>query len=199
VLSRLLDALANCSAVTTAVQFEMEDEQPAKILVLVEGLAAAIDAKVRRVCQAAEACNAPQSEPPLHAWRARESLFFSSTESCVAKISVLPSRWLDVMAACRTIAGQRGVRWKWVGQTVGVGLLSFAGTPLPQLAEAMQAARRELESAEGSLTLLRCPLEMKKRFDVWPSAGDALPLMRRVKEQFDPKGTLSPGRFTGGI
>jgi glycolate oxidase FAD binding subunit len=35
--------------------------------------------------------------------------------------------------------------------------------------------------------------------DVWGSAGDALPLMRSIKAQFDPTGALNPGRFIGGI
>ncbi len=29
--------------------------------------------------------------------------------------------------------------------------------------------------------------------------GGALVLMRSLKEKFDPKGILSPGRFVGGI
>jgi len=29
--------------------------------------------------------------------------------------------------------------------------------------------------------------------------GNALPLMRRVKERFDPEHRMSPGRFVGGI
>ena len=37
------------------------------------------------------------------------------------------------------------------------------------------------------------------KLDAWGSPGDSLPLMRAVKEQFDPKGTLNPGRFVGGI
>jgi glycolate oxidase FAD binding subunit len=36
-------------------------------------------------------------------------------------------------------------------------------------------------------------------FDAWGSAGDALPLMKAVKQQLDPKNTLNPGRFVGGI
>jgi glycolate oxidase FAD binding subunit len=35
--------------------------------------------------------------------------------------------------------------------------------------------------------------------DTWGSAGDAFPLMLSVKQQFDPRGTLNPGRFVGGI
>jgi glycolate oxidase FAD binding subunit len=51
----------------------------------------------------------------------------------------------------------------------------------------------------GSLVVLSCPPETKALMDVWGAQSDALPLMRRVKEQFDPAGTLSPGRFVGGI
>jgi glycolate oxidase FAD binding subunit len=46
---------------------------------------------------------------------------------------------------------------------------------------------------------LACPREFKKTFDVWGSTGDTSPLMRRVKQQFDPGGILNPGRFVGGI
>ena len=35
--------------------------------------------------------------------------------------------------------------------------------------------------------------------DAWGSPGDALALMRSIKQQFDPEGTLNPGRFVGGI
>ena len=33
----------------------------------------------------------------------------------------------------------------------------------------------------------------------WGSGGDAFPLMLSVKQQFDRRGTLNPGRFIGGI
>jgi glycolate oxidase FAD binding subunit len=42
------------------------------------------------------------------------------------------------------------------------------------------------------------PLEVSRLVDAWGPA-EALPLMRRLKEQFDPRGTLNPGRFVGGI
>ncbi|MEO5874678.1 MAG: FAD-binding oxidoreductase [Streptosporangiaceae bacterium] len=42
------------------------------------------------------------------------------------------------------------------------------------------------------------PRSVREQLDVWgPSPG--LPLMRRVKDQFDPGHRLSPGRFIGGI
>ena len=59
--------------------------------------------------------------------------------------------------------------------------------------------RKRLEARGGSLAVLRCPIEMKSKMDVWGSAGDALPLMKSIKGQFDPTGVLNPGRFVGGI
>jgi glycolate oxidase FAD binding subunit len=41
--------------------------------------------------------------------------------------------------------------------------------------------------------------ELKRAVDVWGPAGDAIGLMRRVKERFDPDHRMSPGRFVGGI
>ena len=45
----------------------------------------------------------------------------------------------------------------------------------------------------------RCPLELKAELDVFGDLGAPLQIMRRMKQQFDPDGTLSPGRFAGRI
>jgi glycolate oxidase FAD binding subunit len=37
------------------------------------------------------------------------------------------------------------------------------------------------------------------RLETWGTPSDALPLMRAVKNQFDPKNMLNPGRFLTGI
>jgi glycolate oxidase FAD binding subunit len=51
----------------------------------------------------------------------------------------------------------------------------------------------------GSLVVQKAPPSIKKRVDVWGPAGDYLGLTRQVKEKFDPRGVLNPGRFLGGI
>ena len=45
------------------------------------------------------------------------------------------------------------------------------------------------------------PTEVRRTLDPWavPPADPALPLMRRVKERFDPAGVCNPGLFVGGI
>jgi len=63
----------------------------------------------------------------------------------------------------------------------------------------IDALRRAARDAGGSLVVMSAPAELKRRIDVWGDAGDALPLMRQLKEQFDPRGTLNPGRYVGGL
>ena len=45
----------------------------------------------------------------------------------------------------------------------------------------------------------RYPTGLKSEIDVWGNPGPAIDIMRRMKEQFDPKRTLNPGRFVGRI
>ena len=47
--------------------------------------------------------------------------------------------------------------------------------------------------------LARFSLYVTLALYAWRSGGDAFPLMLSVKQQFDRRGTLNPGRFIGGI
>jgi glycolate oxidase FAD binding subunit len=51
----------------------------------------------------------------------------------------------------------------------------------------------------GSVVVQKAPTSLKRRVEVWGPVGDKLALTRRVKEKFDPRGVLNPGRFVGGI
>jgi len=61
--------------------------------------------------------------------------------------------------------------------------------------EAVAALRARLEALGARMTVLATPYEGVRR---WGEIS-ALPLMRRVKERFDPGRRMSPGRFVGGI
>jgi glycolate oxidase FAD binding subunit len=54
-------------------------------------------------------------------------------------------------------------------------------------------------SVDGYVVVERCPVKAKVGLDVWGDPGQGLALMRRLKEQMDPRHTLNPGRFVGGI
>jgi glycolate oxidase FAD binding subunit len=46
--------------------------------------------------------------------------------------------------------------------------------------------------------VLDAPGEVKDKVEVWGDA-EGVPLMRRVKERFDPSRVCNPGIFVGGI
>jgi len=77
--------------------------------------------------------------------------------------------------------------------TTGLVLARVDATAVDRIAD----ARRFVEAAGGSLVILAAPVNLKQRIDVWGSAGSALPLIRNLKEQFDPRSTLNPGRYIG--
>jgi glycolate oxidase FAD binding subunit len=82
-------------------------------------------------------------------------------------------------------------------QAIGLGSLRLEGAP-QNLHACLSEIRSELEKAGGSIVIRQRPIAMPP-IDAWGNAGDALPLMRAIKAQFDPKNTLNPGRFVGGI
>jgi glycolate dehydrogenase FAD-binding subunit len=112
-------------------------------------------------------------EGPPEVWKAREELWGGAP---IVKFTTLPSR-ISVASALFS---------RFVVQANGIGYAHFDGD--------FQGLRTAMETDGGALTILG-----KTTLDAWGSPGDALPLMRAVKEQFDAKGTLNPGRFVGGI
>jgi glycolate oxidase FAD binding subunit len=67
-------------------------------------------------------------------------------------------------------------------------------------AAAVADARARLSTSPGSLVIHDLPLALRgPGTDVWGAPPPALPVMRRLKERFDPEGRLNAGRFVGGL
>jgi glycolate dehydrogenase FAD-binding subunit len=73
------------------------------------------------------------------------------------------------------------------------------GDATHRLVEAIAELRRHARASGGSLIIERCPVELKRRIDVWGEPGADFYLMQRLKQQFDPQGTFVQGRFLGGL
>jgi len=117
-------------------------------------------------------------------------------EFAVAKFAILPA---DLAFSLETIARLcRGeLRWSVVVQGTGIGWARLKGA-VAGVDSVLQQLRSDLEGRGGSLVLAQWTAGASA-FEAWGNAGDALPLMKAVKRQFDPLGTLNPGRFVGGI
>ena len=91
-----------------------------------------------------------------------------------------------------------GVLWM-AGDAPQGELEADGGRMVPELGRAITEARERLAACGGSLVVVKAPPQLKRAVDAWGPPGDALGLMRRVKERFDPDRRMSPGRFVGGI
>jgi glycolate oxidase FAD binding subunit len=60
--------------------------------------------------------------------------------------------------------------------------------------------RRAVAATGGHATLIRAPASVRAAIDVFaPQDGAVAALTKRVKESFDPKGVLNPGRMWAGV
>ncbi len=51
----------------------------------------------------------------------------------------------------------------------------------------------------GSILIEKCPVAVKSEIDVFCIDASSARIMKNMKQQFDPKGVLNPGRFAFGI
>jgi glycolate oxidase FAD binding subunit len=132
-------------------------------------------------------------------WGARQNLFIPSGESAaissVLKMSTLPANAIATIETFTSMATR--IRFSAVIQATGLGTIRLTGDK-QEIGSVADGFRKAIESASGSLVALDHPLQ-NDGFDAWGTPGDALPLMRAVKSRLDPKNTLNPGRFAGGV
>jgi glycolate oxidase FAD binding subunit len=131
-------------------------------------------------------------------WSARQNLWNEiSQNSAVVKISMLPAAIAKVIALLSKLATSANITWRGVVQATGLAWLRLEGQTA-DLAQVVRKLRDSLETDGGSLVIATRPKEMYA-VDAWGHAGDALPVMRALKQRLDPQNTLNPGRFVGGI
>ncbi len=106
------------------------------------------------------------------------------------RISVPPSRGHEIAAAI-TPAAQ--MFYDWGGGLIWVAM-PFADEP------DATAIRGAVAAVGGHATLIRAPAAVRAAVDVFASEDPASSaLAKRVKESFDPKGVLNPGRMWAGV
>jgi glycolate oxidase FAD binding subunit len=149
-------------------------------------LPAALDTQRASVmAMAAELGLTPQPAQP-DIWQARQNLFSDET-AILCKATMLPSNIAAAAAAIHAMGGDS------VTQATGIMTAAIQIAS----AEKLIALRRDLERSGGSLVILQQP--PSGSLDRWGTPPDSLPLMRNLKQQFDPARTLNPGSFLGGI
>jgi glycolate oxidase FAD binding subunit len=195
-LNTLLLAIMASKLTFTALQLRAAPGD-ARLDIRFDGTALGIAAQVAQVQQIAGASVAP-TEAPVGVWVSHRAIWEGANPALVAKFSVLPTQFATVCELVEHCAAKQALAWRIVAQSVGVGYVRLEGSE-QALHATLLALRNELAAMSGTLVALGCPVGVKRGLDVWGPSSDAQPLMVRIKQRFDPSGTLNPGRFAGGI
>jgi glycolate oxidase FAD binding subunit len=128
----------------------------------------------------------------------------SSPATTIIKISVLPARMNQVLAAAQSAAETNSLAWAALAR--GLGLIYFA-----MLSNARDdEAKKRVENTASAIhdacaklsaqsTIPWCPTPWKSSLKIWGPENPAFAQMQKIKSVFDPQGVLSPGRFVGGL
>ncbi len=132
-----------------------------------------------------------QADADLPWTKMREYLYEAPV---ICKVGILPSHATELLSHLESLSqGQASGR---IHIKSGLGTLVF---PHAKFLRQFRQLREFCEAHQGFLTVLKAPYRLKKQFEPWGYHQNALPLMQKIKQQFDPINIFSPGRFVGGI
>jgi len=126
---------------------------------------------------------------PEQIWRMPQST------SITCKIGIVPTAAVMTLTVLDTLTSGTGLGLIHAGS--GLGKVRFE--PETVKPEIILKMREDCQSHNGFLTVLEAPISVKQQLDVWGYSGNALDIMRQIKQKFDPKSLLSPNRFVGDI
>jgi glycolate oxidase FAD binding subunit len=188
-------AIVHSQVEATAVELHYGEKE--KLLaVLLESISGGIDAKTQTASfllkQFGEVRTLSQEEA--------DRLGPLTSDQVVLKIGAPP---VDLAAVLESVLGaveRKGLAHPRITGHAGTGvtLVGLSEETEDGAAGFVEEMREIWVRRGGSVTLQRAPLTLKQRVSTWDNGGDYLGLVRRVKEKFDPRGGMNPGRFLGG-
>ena len=132
-----------------------------------------------------------RDEHELELWEKLPSIVgIPETESSIiCKIGIIPTAAVDFLHNLTTMTRDGGLAIIHGGR--GIGQLQLKNDDLGVI----KKLRSHLQQHRGFLTILTAPKSVKQQLDVWGYYGNALNTMEAIKNKFDPKHILNPGRF----
>jgi glycolate oxidase subunit GlcD len=131
-------------------------------------------------------------------WRALAALPLPEENQLIWRASMLPTMLDTFLGQAMSDGGPAFPSLSLWHVGIGDGrmrVISFASSDAASCIASLGKLRAATHAAGGALVIESAPLEIKNAFDAWGDMGTTAPLMHRIKNQLDPAGTLSPGRF----
>ncbi len=128
----------------------------------------------------------------------------ASPAAAIMKLSVLPSRIAELVNRALQEAESAAIRS--VALARGLGVIYVALLPadsgeetLRKIAGATERISNASTELGGNCTIPWCPVNWKSTLHIWGPGRAAFAQMKKLKNVFDPRRVLAPGRFIGGL
>jgi glycolate oxidase FAD binding subunit len=193
-------AILHAQIVPSAVELYWSGETRL-LTVLIEGIPTGVEAQAEtashilgsfgevRTLSDEEAGPLAQSGPPG-----------AGEDEVAVKISAPPAELTGVLDSTLGASSRRGITPRVTGHAgIGVTYVGLSGGDEESRSQVVEELREIWLRRGGSVVVREAPPAIKERVEVWGPIGTRLELTRRVKDKFDPRGILNPGRFVGGI
>ncbi|MDX6612893.1 MAG: glycolate oxidase [Blastocatellia bacterium] len=133
-------------------------------------------------------------------WQSLAALPLRFTGLLISRASVLPAQLPKFLEEVLQVDEASHPELMWHAGAADGRVRVFAKAPLyyREAVRAMERLRACAKTLGGTLIVESASTEIKSEFDSWGDGGTSSALMQRVKEQLDPDGRLSPGRFFSG-
>jgi glycolate oxidase FAD binding subunit len=192
-------AIVHSQVEATAVELHY-GENERLLAVLLESIAGGIDAKAETTSFLLKQFGEVRTLSDEEVDRLGPVTSPEVADEIVLKIGAPPADLDAVLESVLGAAERKGLAHPRITGHAGTGvtLIGFSGENEDDAAGFVEEMREIWVRRGGNVILQRGPLTLKQRVGTWDNGGDYLGLVRRVKEKFDPRGGMNPGRFLGG-
>ena len=185
--------------ISASVTQQLELEENIGLILRFQTIAESIEQQITQVRAIAKELNLAVSDygagDEANLWqRLPKIISFPSTETAiVCKIGIVPTAAVELLQNLHRVAASQGLAMIHAGS--GVGQLQLKAENL----EVVLKLRSLCQQHQGFLTVLTAPKSLKQQLDIWGYTGNAANTMQIIKNKFDPKQILNPGRFINRI
>jgi glycolate oxidase FAD binding subunit len=176
---------------------------PAAVAVAVGSVPEAVQAQGAEIEQLARRAGASAVVAPGDFWDRYDQACARGEGEVALRIGTLTSRLADTVRAVERAVqalGSGGTALLVGSAATGTLRLVLTGQPAEGVVALVTDLRVFLAEFDGHVVVQSGARAVRERLDPWgPIEPEALALMRGLKQEFDPRGVLNPGRFVGGL
>ncbi len=186
-----------------ALQAASAPSAPLGVAVSVGSVEGAIREQGARLEELARRAGGRAVAPGADFWDRYDRAFTRAEGEVVLQVGGLPSRIAETLEAIT--AGQADLRSGAMPMVTGCAAsgsmrVVLTGADVEDAAAFVTHLRDVVRVFDGSVVVQAGPRELRTALDPWgPVEPTVFELMRRLRDEFDPRRVLNPGRFVGGL